>query len=102
VLLAGENRPDALIITSGMLIDISPAQPSAERNVAGLGRITQPTLLVYHREDGCAYTPAASAARAKRLLTGAKKVDIVLLRGGSPGSGDPCEARSHHRLCRPG
>ena len=96
VLLTAAERPDALIITSGMLVSVSDAQPSAERNVAGLGRITQPTLLVYHREDGCAYTPASSAAKAKRLLTGAKKVDIVLLQGGSAGGGDPCEARSHH------
>ena len=90
------ERPDAVVITSGMLVHISDAQPSAQRNVGGLGRITQPTLLVYHEKDGCAYTPAASAARAKTLLTGAKQVDIVILKGGSAGSGDPCEARSHH------
>jgi hypothetical protein len=39
---------------------------------------------------------ALSVAKAKHLFGGAKAVDIVLLQGGSAGSGDPCEARSHH------
>ena len=72
-----------------MLVHISDAQPSAQRNVPALGRITQPTLLVYHEKDGCAYTPAASAARAKALLTGAKQVDIVILKGGSAAVATP-------------
>ena len=92
----GGEQADAIVITSGMLVHINDAQPSAERSVGKLERIKQPTLIVYHEKDGCAYTPAASAARAKTLLTGAKQVDIVILKGGSAGSGDPCEARSHH------
>jgi hypothetical protein len=95
-LSSGPTRPDAVVITSGMLIHISNAQPSAERNVGRLERVRQPILLVYHKKDGCPYTPAASAAKAKSLFRGAKAVDIVLLQGGSAGSGDPCEARSHH------
>jgi pimeloyl-ACP methyl ester carboxylesterase len=95
-LSAGAQRPDAVVITSGMLIHINGAQPSAERNVGRLERVRQPILLIYHEKDGCAYTPAASAAKAKTLFSGAKTVDIVLLKGGSAGSGDPCEARSHH------
>jgi dienelactone hydrolase len=95
-LSAGAERPDALVITSGMLIHVDHRQPSVERNVGGLERIGQPTLLVYHANDGCRYTPAASAGRARRLMRGAKRVDIVLLRGGSPGSGELCEAHSHH------
>jgi dienelactone hydrolase len=95
-LSAGAVRPDAVVITSGMLVHISAAQPSAERNVGGLERVRQPILLVYHEKDACPYTPAASASKAKRLFRGAKSVDIVLLRGGSAGSGEPCEARSHH------
>lgn len=96
VVLSGAERPDAIVVTSGMLVHITDAQPSAQRSVGGLGRITQPTFIVYHQKDGCAYTPASSASKAKALLTGAKKVDIKILTGGSAGSGDPCEARSHH------
>ncbi len=96
VTLSGTQAPDALVITSGMLVHVTDKQPSAERNVGGLARIKQPTLIVYHEKDGCAYTPASSAPRAKALLTGAKKVDVKILTGGSAGSGDPCEGRSHH------
>jgi dienelactone hydrolase len=95
-LSTGPTRPDAVVVTSGMLIHISTAQPSAERNVGRLERVRQPILLVYHEKDGCPYTPAASAAKAKTLFRGAKTVDVVLLQGGSAGRGDPCEARSHH------
>jgi pimeloyl-ACP methyl ester carboxylesterase len=94
--VSGDGRPDTLTITAGMIVHISGDQPSAERNVGNLGRITQPTLLVWHAKDGCAYTPASSADRAKKLLSGAAKVDVVLLSGGSAGSGDPCEANSPH------
>jgi dienelactone hydrolase len=95
-LSTGPTRPDAVVMTSGMLIHISTAQPSAERNVGRLERVRQPILLVYHEKDGCPYTPAASAAKAKTLFRGAKTVDVVLLQGGSAGRGDPCEARSQH------
>jgi pimeloyl-ACP methyl ester carboxylesterase len=95
-LTSGPERPDAVVVTSGMLVHLSEAQPSAERNVGGLGRITQPVLLVYHEKDGCAYTPASSAGKAKALLTGARQVDVVIFKGGSAGRGDPCEAHSHH------
>jgi hypothetical protein len=94
-LLGGAERPDAIVITSGMLMHVDDRQPSVERTVSDLARIRQPVLLVFHDRDGCPYTPAASAARAKRLMTGAQKVDIVVLTGGSA-RGDPCEAYSHH------
>lgn len=96
VQLKGDERPDAIVVTAGMWAHISGDQPSAERNVGQLERITQPTLIVYHEKDGCAYTPASSATRAKSLLKGAKVVDVKIMSGGSAGSGDPCEANSHH------
>ena len=94
--VTGEGRPDTLTITAGMIVHVTNDQPSAERNVGNLGRITQPTLLLWHAKDACAYTPASSAERAKKALSGASKVDVVLLSGGSAGSGNPCEAKSHH------
>lgn len=96
VTLSGAERPDAIVVTSGMLVHVNDKQPSAERSVGGLGRIKQPTFIVYHEKDGCSYTPASSAPRAKALLTGAKTVDVKIMTGGSAGSGDPCEANSHH------
>ncbi|HXF53823.1 MAG TPA: hypothetical protein VNK52_06840 [Hyphomicrobiaceae bacterium] len=93
--LSGDAAPDAIVITSGMLVHINDKQPSAERQVGRLERIRQPTLLLYHEKDACPYTPASSAERFRKLLTGAKQVDIKLLRGGSA-SGEPCEARHYH------
>lgn len=93
---AGPGQPDAIVITSGMLVHITDAQPSAERSVGNLDRIKQPTLIVYHEKDGCSYTPASSGNKFKALLKGAKQVDVKIMKGGSAGSGDPCEANSHH------
>lgn len=94
--LTGAQRPDSITITAGMIANIAEDQPSAERSVGNLGRITQPTFIVYHEKDGCRYTPAASAERARKLFTGAKRVDVRIMKGGQPGSGNPCEANSHH------
>lgn len=96
VQLTGPERPDAIVITSGMLMHHTDTQPSAQRNVGRLERITQPTLLVAHRNDGCSYTPASSADKFKALLTKAAKVDVKLLTGGTNTGRDPCEADTHH------
>lgn len=61
-----------------------------------LGAVTVPTLIVSHRQDGCAYTPAADAPKLKAALTKAPKVDVVILDGGSPPISEPCEAKSQH------
>ena len=90
------DQADAIVITSGMLVHFTDAQPSAQRTVGNLGRIKQPTLIVYHEKDGCAHTPASSGNRFKALLTGASQVDVKIMKGGSAGSGDPCQANSHH------
>lgn len=95
---AGPERPDTLVVTAGMLMDFGGNQPSAQKSVGHLDRIGQPTLLVWHKNDGCAYTPASSAARAKPLFKGAKRVDIRIIDGGQPmpAGEDPCNARSPH------
>jgi pimeloyl-ACP methyl ester carboxylesterase len=95
VRLTGEAAPDAIVITSGQLVHIDDKQPSAEKNAGRLERIKQPTLLVYHAKDACPWTPASSAERFRKLLTGAKKVEIKFLKGGAA-RGDPCESRHYH------
>jgi pimeloyl-ACP methyl ester carboxylesterase len=94
--LSGPERPDAVVITAGMFVHVNDKQPSVERNVEGLERITLPVLLVHHENDECAYTPASGVARFKALLAAAPRVDTVLMKGGSAGRGNPCEAMSHH------
>src|SRR5262245_50978505 len=89
------GMPDALVITSGML---GPSPRDNRRCASGRrpASIRQPILLVDPAKDGCRYTPAASAAKAKALCSRAKTVEITILQGGSAGRGDPCEAHAHH------
>jgi hypothetical protein len=96
VRLTGSRRADAIVITSGMLMQVDDNQPSVAATIGWLDRITQPILLVAHADDECAFTQARSAGRFKALLKRTAKVDIVMLRGGPAGSGDQCEAFGHH------
>jgi hypothetical protein len=79
-----------------MLFHNNDSQPSVERNVPNLDHITQPTLIVVHKLDAYAYTPALSAYRSRSLLRGADRVDIKTLEGGERGASAPCNAKSHH------
>ena len=91
---------DGLVLTS----TITRAKPdwkiaqSHRDGVASMAlpQVTVPTLIVSHRKDGCDITPAADAPKLGRRLTKAKKVETVLLDGGSPPQSDPCEAKSQH------
>lgn len=94
--LSGDAAPDAIVVTSGMLVHIRDDQPSVDRQVQGLAGIKQPILLVAHEADQCVVTPPSSPAKLKPLLSGAKKVDIVTLSGGQRGTSDPCEQQSPH------
>jgi pimeloyl-ACP methyl ester carboxylesterase len=61
-----------------------------------LGRITQPTLIVSHRDDGCAITPASDATKLQKRLGKARPVKVVILSGGAKPRSGPCKARSQH------
>lgn len=91
----GDARPDAIVITAGMLMERSPKQPNVQRDVGRLGRISIPALIVHHVRDECAYTPAADVEPFARLLTGSPRVETRLLEGGFT-RGDPCDAQSYH------
>lgn len=95
---SGPERPDTLVITAGMLMDFGGKQPSAQKSVGNLDKVSQPILLLYHKHDGCNYTPASSAERARPLFTSAKRVDIRIIDGGRPmpPGVDPCNAQSPH------
>ncbi|HJU30056.1 MAG TPA: hypothetical protein VJ740_01315 [Hyphomicrobiaceae bacterium] len=96
----GVSNVDGLVLTS----TITRAKPdwkiaqSHRDGVASLplGSVTVPTLIVSHRKDGCDITPAADATKLKERLSKARKVEIVLLDGGSPPQSEPCEAMSQH------
>jgi hypothetical protein len=97
VRLEGPQRPDAIVITSGMLMDQGLRQPSAEQSVGHLERIAVPVLLVVNADDACRVSPPDGAPAFRRLLTAAPKTDLVTLKGGSAGPrGQECEGNSYH------
>jgi dienelactone hydrolase len=61
-----------------------------------LSAISVPTLIMSHRKDGCDITPAADSPNLARALTKSRKVETVLLDGGSPPRSEPCQALSQH------
>ena len=61
-----------------------------------LNRITLPTLLVHHRDDGCKICPFQEAVALKNKLSGSPKVDFVEVQGGDPPQSGPCKAMSYH------
>lgn len=94
--LSGAQKPDAIVITSGMLMQTDARQPSVQRMVKA-DAITMPVLLLAHENDACVYTPASATPQFKALLTAAPRVDIMMLKGGpADKKGEECEAAGHH------
>ncbi len=84
--------PDALVITSGVLLG-----PSSSAEAQGdPAAIKVPVLLVGHTADTCRVTPPSGIATYAARLTGARKVDTLMLSGGEPAKGDVCEAQGPH------
>ena len=93
--LSGPERPDGIVITSGLLLSTRSNSPSAQSTVRGLDQITVPTLLLNHELDQCRFSPASDAPAFRKLLTGSPRVDVKTLSGGAS-EGSPCEAWAYH------
>lgn len=94
---SGPQRPDAIVLTAGMLMmEAGVNEPSIQRNLHDIGRATQPFLLVQHVADGCRVTPPSGPERFRPLLQAARSIDIVMITGGGVVRGNPCEAQHHH------
>ena len=60
-----------------------------------LKSIRVPVLVLHHKADGCASTPAAGAPAIHDALVAAPRKELMLFEGGDSVS-DPCQGRSHH------
>lgn len=78
-----------LILTSS-LFDASRNGPGI--GIPEAGALPALTLWVHHADDGCRYTPYATAQRAAQR---SGKL-LVTVRGGGPGRGDACQAFRAH------
>jgi hypothetical protein len=74
---------------------IAKTYPDGVASMA-LSRITVPTLIVAHRDDGCKESPVSGASKLKVRLTKSAKVEVVVLDGGKPPKSIPCDALSQH------
>jgi hypothetical protein len=96
----GAKNVDGLVLTSS----ITRSQPhwkiarSYRKGIASLPlpKVTVPTLIVAHKNDGCKITPASDVPMLRNALAKAKPIDVVLLSGGDPPRSDPCNALSQH------
>jgi len=90
--IAGGARPDALVLTSGLLSAESGSGSNVE-SILGSPAALPRTLVIHHRIDGCRLTQPAGVEPFIKWAQG--RARVVWLSGGIE-SGDPCEARAHH------
>jgi pimeloyl-ACP methyl ester carboxylesterase len=96
----------ALRDIAGVVLTSTITRSKPNWNIAGshpngvasmrLSAVSVPTLIMSHRKDGCDITPATDAPKLVRALTKSRKVETVLLDGGSPPQSDPCQAKAQH------
>lgn len=92
VAIHSRQSPDGLVLTSSMTVENNKGVTVPEM---ALDQIRVPVLVVAHRHDGCAKTPAQGADRIKNGLKQSPRVEVSYFEGGRD-KGDPCKAKSHH------
>lgn len=78
-----------LILTSSLFV---PNHGGRALLGADFGLIKSTLLWVHHAEDPCRYTDYATA----RAFARRSNAPLVTVRGGGPGTGNPCQARTPH------
>jgi hypothetical protein len=61
-----------------------------------LSRVRVPVLVMHHRDDACPSCNPREAPRIVAALTSAPVAKLVLVQGGGPPAGDPCEPLHWH------
>jgi len=90
--IAGGARPDALVLTSGLL----SAESGSGQNVMsilGSPASLPRTLVIHHRQDSCRLTLPAGVEPFVKWSAGRARAVWV---SGGVNQGDPCEARAYH------
>lgn len=86
-----EGGPDGLVLTSTVLRDPAGRPVPA----MALDKITIPTLVVHHEEDGCRASLFGDLPLLLEGLTSAPRKEVMAF-GGGVSQGDPCDALSYH------
>ncbi len=90
--IESKQKPHGVVLTSPMSVENAKGTAVNEME---LEKITIPTLIVAHEDDGCHVTPPEGAEEIKEMLTAAAKVEIKMFSGGSE-SGRACKGSSYH------
>jgi pimeloyl-ACP methyl ester carboxylesterase len=86
-----DGGPDGLVLTSTILTD-NKGRPVTAMNV---NRLTIPTLVVHHKDDGCQLCAYSEIPKLMDKLTSASRRELITIEGGT-NIGDPCEAQAYH------
>lgn len=94
------SEVNGLVLTSSITRspkkwELYSSYPNAIINM-DLGKITVPTLIVAHKDDGCDLTPAEDAEKLKSAFAKASKVEVKYFSGGKAPVSKPCNALSAH------
>jgi hypothetical protein len=86
-----EGGPDGVVLTSTILTD-KRSRPVPKMP---LGRIQVPTLIVHHKQDGCAHCKYEDLPQLMNKLTAVPRKELLTFEGGRT-EGDPCQAMAYH------
>jgi hypothetical protein len=91
IALNGADAPDGIVLSSTILSD------DKGRSVLAmpLDKISIPTLVVHHEQDGCAHCPFSKIPALMDQLQNAADKQLLSFQGGL-NTGDPCAAFAHH------
>lgn len=92
IAIDSKQQPHGLILTSSMTEENGKGNAVTEM---ALEKISLPTLIASHENDGCHVTPPEGAEEIAGMLTNAKKVEIKMFSGGSE-TGRACKGSSYH------
>jgi hypothetical protein len=90
--IARGARPDALVLTSGLLSSESGSGYSV-MSILGSSASLPRTLVIHHSQDGCRVTLPAGVEPFIKWSAG--RARVVWINGGLS-QGDPCQAFAHH------
>jgi pimeloyl-ACP methyl ester carboxylesterase len=84
-----------VVLTSGFSPMILRLQDGPQGK-QGLEAIKVPVLTLHHKDDACRITPARGVAQIVPALSASPVKKLILVEGGGPPSGDPCQPRGYH------
>ena len=92
IAIASQQHPHGLVLTSSMTVGDGKGQAVRDFD---LSRITIPTLITHHENDGCSKTKPEHVDGIKNGLVNAPVVEMKMFSGGREQS-KPCNAMSYH------